>query len=91
MLFKSLVFAVSLVIPVLGLQDCCYEYFTDGGSVCLDALHTSFQLHKRSKLTFYASLQSLKYRSNALDGVFYDIPQNQTDGSGSFCGVQITR
>lgn len=36
-------------------------------------------------------MQSLKYRSNALDGVFYDVPANEADGSGSFCGVQITR
>lgn len=49
------------------------------------------QFCSRCILTATTALKSLKYRSNALEGIFYDVPANENDGSGSFCGVEITR
>lgn len=35
MLLKSLLIITPLIVSVFGLQDCCYEDVTDGGTVCL--------------------------------------------------------
>lgn len=82
------------IATVFSLEDCCFEATTSGGTVCL--FSPAFLYHRRLRcfgcaLTVVAAIQSLKYRSNAQEGVFYDVPQNENDGSGSFCGLKITR